>query len=145
MAHVLVIEDDHSIAMLLALVLGHEGHEVEICADGTAALARLDGPPTDAVIADVMLPSEATGLDVVEELRRRRDWAFVPAIVVSALGDDGHQWNGWRAGATGYMVKPFDTDELVALLHEQIDEALRERAANRHEVDPGERHAIPAP
>lgn len=139
MARVLVIEDDHSIAMLLALVLGQEGHEVEICADGTAGLARLDAPPVDAVIADVMLPSEASGLDVLEELRRRPEWAHVPAIVVSALGDDGHQWNGWRSGATGYLVKPFDADELVELLHEQLAEAVQERD------DEEQRHAIPAP
>lgn len=138
MAQVLVIEDDHSIAMLLALVLGHEGHEVEICADGAAAMARLDGPAADAVIADVMLPSDESGLDVLEELRRRPEWAFVPAIIVSALADDGHQWNGWRSGATGYLVKPFDTDELVALLREQLTDAQGDGRDDQ-------RHAIPSP
>lgn len=120
MARVLVIEDDHSIAMMLAFVLGHADHEVEVCTDGAEAIARLDGPPTDAVVTDVMLPSEHTGLDVVRELRRREAWRDVPAIVVSALADDGHQWNGWRAGATGYLSKPFDTEELLALLEEQL-------------------------
>ena len=137
MARVLVIEDDHSIAMLLALVLGEENHEVEICADGREALERLDGAPVDAVIADVMLPSEESGLDVLEELRRRPDWSVVPAIVVSALGDDDHQWQGWQRGATGYLVKPFDTAELVRLLHEQL-------AATDPDSGDDTRHAIPA-
>lgn len=138
MARVLVIEDDHSIAMLLALVLGQENHEVEICADGAEALARLDGTPVDAVITDVMLPSQESGLDVLEELRRRPDWELVPAIVVSALGDDEHQWNGWQCGATGYLVKPFDTADLVQLLHEQLAAAATDAEADTT------RHAIPS-
>lgn len=134
MARVLVIEDDHSIAMMLAFVLGHQDHVVEICTDGSEAMARLDGEPTDAVVTDVMLPSDETGLDVVRELRRRQEWRDVPAIIVSALGDDGHQWNGWRAGATGYLAKPFDTEDLLALIDEQVG----------HEDDAhDERHAIP--
>lgn len=135
MARVLVIEDDRSIAMLLALVLGHEGHEVEICADGAAAIARLDGEPADAVVTDVMLPSDESGLDVIAELRSRPAWSLVPAIVISALAEDGAQWDGWRAGATGYLVKPFDADELVELLHDQLTEA----ESGEHDV----RRAIP--
>ena len=124
--------------MLLALVLGQENHEVEICEDGAEAMARLDGEPVDAVIADVMLPSEESGLDVVAELRSRPAWAAVPAIVVSALGDDANQWDGWRSGATGYLVKPFETDELVRLLHEQLAEAAQEGSV----ADDDDRYAI---
>lgn len=123
MARVLVIEDDASLAMLLTYLLGHEGHDVEICIDGDEAVARLDGEPADAVLVDVMLPSEMSGLDVLRELRTREDWADVPAIIVSALSDDEHQWAGWAAGASSYVTKPYESDHLVEVLHEHLDVA----------------------
>lgn len=126
MARVLVIEDDISLSMLLQYLLGHEGHDVEVVHDGREAVARLDHPPVDAVLVDVMLPGATTGLDVLRELRRRPAWADVPAIVVSALVDDVHQWDGWTAGANSYVTKPYDADRLMTVLREQLDAAGRE-------------------
>lgn len=123
MALVLVVEDDASLAMLLSYLLSHEGHDVEVCVDGDEALARLDGDPADAVLVDVMLPSEISGLDVLRELRQRSDWADVPAIIVSALSGDEHQWAGWAAGASSYITKPYDPEHLIEVLHEHLDVA----------------------
>lgn len=134
MARVLVIEDDASLAMLLTYLLGHEGHDVEVCTDGDEAVARLDGDPADAVLVDVMLPTETTGLDVLRELRQRRAWAEVPAIIVTALSGDEHEWEGWAAGASSYVSKPYDSDRLVEVLNEHLDvAALRQslRASGR--------------
>lgn len=123
MARVLVIEDDASLAMLLTYLLGHDGHDVEICVDGDEAVARLDGAPADAVLVDVMLPSEISGLDVLRELRQRPGWEDVPAIVVSALSSDQHQWDGWAAGASSYVTKPYDSDHLLAVLRDLLSDA----------------------
>ncbi len=127
MAQVLVIEDDVSLAMLLAYLLGHEGHDVEVCHDGDEAVDRLDGEPADAVLVDVMLPSETSGLDVLRELRQRPGWREVPAIVVSALSDDRQQWEGWAAGASSYVPKPFESDHLLEVLREHLDVAEMRR------------------
>lgn len=123
MARVLVVEDDVSLAMLLSYLLGHEGYDVEVCHDGDEAVARLDGAPADAVLVDVMLPTEISGLDVLRELRQRPGWTEVPAIVVSALSDDEHQWEGWAAGASSYVAKPYESDHLLNVLREQLDVA----------------------
>lgn len=127
MARVLVIEDDASLAMLLTYLLGHDGHDVEICVDGDEAVARLDGAPADAVLVDVMLPSDISGLDVLRELRQRPGWADVPAIVVSALSSDQHQWDGWAAGASSYVTKPYDSDHLLAVLRDLLSDTPRPR------------------
>ncbi len=127
MARILVIEDDVSLAMLLAYLLGHEGHDVEVCHDGEEAVARLDEPPADAVLVDVMLPGETSGLDVLRELRQRPVWSEVPAIVVSALSGDRHQWEGWAAGASSYVAKPYESDHLLAVLREHLDVAEMRR------------------
>lgn len=125
MARVLVIEDDASLAMLLTYLLGHEGHDVEVLRDGDEAVERLDGAPTDAVLLDVMLPSETSGLDVLRELRQRPGWEDVPAIVVSALSSDKHQWAGWAAGASSYVTKPYDSDHLLDVLRNLLAAAAR--------------------
>ena len=139
MARVLVIEDDASLAMLLSYLLGHDGHDVEICTDGDEAVARLDGEPADAVLVDVMLPTETSGLDVLRELRQRREWADVPAIVVSALSGDTHQWEGWSAGASSYVTKPYESEHLLEVLNEHLDVAALRRglggAVTRISVD----------
>lgn len=121
MARVLVVEDDAALAMLLTYVLGLDGHDVEVCDDGPSAMARLDGAPPDAAILDVMLPGGHSGLDVLRELRERPRWADLPAIVVSALSTDQHQWDGWSAGATAYVTKPYDSDHLLQVLREALD------------------------
>lgn len=131
MARVLVVEDDVSLAMLLSYLLGHEGYDVEVCHDGDEALERLAGDPTDAVLVDAMLPSEASGLDVLRELRQRPEWADVPAIVVSALSSDQHQWEGWAAGASSYVAKPYESDHLLEVLREQLDVAEMRRELTR--------------
>ena len=127
MARVLVIEDDTALAMLLSYLLGHDGHDVEVCEDGDAAVARLDDTPADAVLIDVMLPTETSGLDVLRELRQRPDWEDVPAIVVSALSSDQHQWDGWAAGASSYVTKPYDSEHLLAVLRDLLGDAARRR------------------
>ena len=137
MARVLVVEDDVSLAMLLAYLLGHDGHDVEVCHDGDAAVARLDGVPADAVLVDVMLPTETSGLDVLRELRQRPGWEDVPAIVVSALSSDRHQWEGWAAGASSYVTKPYDSDHLLGVLRDALAERDARRApqADRRQPD----------
>lgn len=134
MARVLVVEDDVSLGMLLSYLLGHEGYDVEICHDGDEAVERLDGAPADVVLVDVMLPTDITGLDVLRELRQRPGWAEVPAIVVSALSDDEHQWEGWAAGASSYVTKPFESDHLLDVLREQLDVAALRRGLVRERI-----------
>ncbi len=111
MATVLICEDDPAVARLLALTFGLEGHDAEVVADGTSAATRLDGPPADLAVLDVMLPGR-DGLTVLRDLRSREDWEGCRAIVLTALADDADVWRGWTSGADYYLTKPFDLDHL---------------------------------
>lgn len=120
MAHILVIEDDPSVLLLLKYTLTADGHDVETLERGDEALARLDGEPPDMVLTDVMIPGGPTGLEVLKELRARDAWSTVPVVVLSALAGDNNVWEGWQAGATSYLTKPYDTDELLQVVTEQL-------------------------
>ena len=105
--HVLLVEDDDSIAEPLAEGLRREGFEVERAATGAAALAA---EPADLVLLDLRLP-DIDGFTVCRELRSR---SAVPIIIVSARGEEVDRVVGLELGADDYIVKPFGLREVVA-------------------------------
>ena len=104
---VLLVEDDDSIAVPLAVGLRREGFTVTRAASGEEALAA---PEADFVLLDIRLP-DVDGFTVCRELRARSD---VPIIVVSARGEEVDRVVGLELGADDYVVKPFGLRELVA-------------------------------
>jgi two-component system response regulator MprA len=107
---VLVVEDDGRLAATLDRVLGAEGYEVELAADGMQALRSARAHRFDLVVLDVMLP----GLDGIAVCRRLRATAQVPILLLTALGGTEERVRGLDAGADDYLVKPFAYEELLA-------------------------------
>ena len=107
---ILIIEDEVKIARFLELELAHEGYQVEEVHDGREGLARaLDGN-FDLVILDIMLPS----LNGMEVLRRLRQSAETPVIMLTAKDDVTDIVMGLDIGADDYLTKPFAIEELLA-------------------------------
>ena len=111
MATILICEDDRSVARLLALTFGLEGHDVEVIDDGVVGGQRLAEAPVDLAVLDVMLPGR-DGLSLLRELRARPGWEDCRVIVLTALDDDAAVWRGWASGADYYLTKPFEVDHL---------------------------------
>jgi CheY-like chemotaxis protein len=109
---VLVVEDDADIRRLICLALEDEGLPVESAADGREALSRLDAERPALVLLDMSLP-EVSGEGVAAGIHRRYD-NHVPIVVVSAHAT-GEQAR--RLGATAYVAKPFDVNELMDTVH----------------------------
>jgi DNA-binding response OmpR family regulator len=110
MRHVLIVEDNRTIAEGLRRNLEIEGHRVTLAYDGDEGLARAAEPGVDLVILDLMLP-RVDGFRVLATLRAAgRD---VPVLVLSAKGSDVDKVKGFRLGADDYVVKPFGLLELL--------------------------------
>jgi DNA-binding response OmpR family regulator len=109
MARILVVDDDDTVAEVVAQYLVHAGHEVERAADGIEALAAAAERPPDLVVLDVMLP----GLDGIEVCRRLRATSDVPIVMLTALGAEVDRVMGLEVGADDYVTKPFSARELV--------------------------------
>jgi two-component system, OmpR family, response regulator RegX3 len=105
--HVLVVEDEDSIADPLAEALRREGFTVTRAATGAEALAA---SAPDVVLLDLRLP-DIDGLDVCRRIRERSD---VPIIAVTARGEEADRVVGLELGADDYVVKPFGIRELIA-------------------------------
>ncbi len=107
---IMIVDDDTNIAELIALYLTKECFDTKIVEDGEAALREFDSFAPNLILVDLMLP-RMDGYQVCRELRQRSN---VPIIMLSAKGEVFDKVLGLELGADDYMIKPFDSKELVA-------------------------------
>ena len=107
---ILIVDDDNNIAELIALYLTKECFETKIVNDGEEALKKFASFHPDLIILDLMLP----GIDGYQVCREIRHTSVVPIIMLSAKGETFDKVLGLELGADDYMIKPFDSKELVA-------------------------------
>ena len=129
MTRVLLAEDDPAISEPLARALRREGYDVDVRADGRAALEGVQQNP-DLVVLDLGLPY----IDGLEVCRRiRAEGRSVPVLILTGRSDEGDLVVGLDAGADDYVTKPFRLAELLA----RVRALLR-----RHPIDPGSSDAV---
>ncbi|MFE6036768.1 response regulator transcription factor [Streptomyces sp. NPDC056452] len=115
--HVLVVDDDPTVAEVVAGYLTGAGYEVARASDGPAALEQYAARRPDLAVLDLMLP----GMDGFEVCRRMRAQGPVPVIMLTARGDEDDRILGLETGADDYVTKPFSPRELVL----RVDSVLR--------------------
>ena len=107
---ILIVDDDKNICELLRLYLEKEGYETSLAYDGEEALEKFTSDKPNLVLLDVMMPK----MDGWEVCRRIRATSQVPVIMLTAKGETFDKVLGLELGADDYIVKPFDTKEVVA-------------------------------
>ena len=119
MSRILVVEDEHHLAIGIKFNLEAEGFEVETVGDGQAALARLGGdePPCDLVILDLMLPG-MSGYAVCEAIRA--SGSDLPVVMLTARTLVEDRIRGFDAGTDVYLQKPFDLGELISIVRSLV-------------------------
>ncbi|MBI5637790.1 MAG: response regulator [Nitrospinae bacterium] len=113
---ILIVEDSEDILSIVRFLLKREGFEVLTAADGRQAEKMIDdAAPPDAVVLDVMLPY-VDGFTLLKKIRASASWRNVVVIMLTAKSGQKDVLHGLDSGADDYMVKPFDTAELLARL-----------------------------
>ncbi len=107
---ILVVDDDKNICELLRLYLEKEGYNVILSHDGAEAVVKFNALNPDLILLDIMLP----GLDGWQVCREIRKKSNVPIIMLTAKGETFDKVLGLELGADDYVVKPFDTKEIIA-------------------------------
>ena len=107
---ILIVDDDENIAELISLYLTKECYETKIVYDGESALSELSVFKPNLVLLDLMLPG-IDGYQVCREIRKNNN---VPIIMLSAKGETFDKVLGLELGADDYIIKPFETKEMVA-------------------------------
>lgn len=113
----LIVDDDRTLADLLAFTLRREGFEPHLAFDASGAIKVFKAVPPDIVILDVNLPGSPTlknGFDICREIRKESD---VPIILLTVRDDEADIVHGLNIGADDYILKPFSPRQLVARVY----------------------------
>jgi two-component system phosphate regulon response regulator PhoB len=113
MASVLVVEDDVALCELLTWNLSAEGYDVRSTGDGEEALLMVREQMPDAIVLDWMI-EQVPGIEVCRQLRKDKETASIPIIMVTARGEEEDRIRGLKTGADDYVTKPFSPRELMA-------------------------------
>jgi two-component system chemotaxis response regulator CheY len=119
MATIMAVDDSASMRRMVAFTLKGAGHEVIEAEDGAAALAAARGKKVDLVVTDVNMPN-MDGITLVRELRALPAYRFTPILVLTTESTDAGKQEGRAAGATGWIVKPFSPDQLIATIRKLL-------------------------
>jgi two-component system response regulator RegX3 len=129
MTKILIVEDEKSFSEPLSFLLGKEGYQVEVAADGNEALIKFEKGGADLVLLDLMLP----GMPGTEVCRQIRTTSNVPIIMLTAKDDEVDKVVGLELGADDYVTKPYSARELLA----RIRAVLRRGGDSTAELDGG--------
>lgn len=115
MARILAVDDSASMRQMVSFTLKGAGHEVVEAVDGVDALSKAQGQKFDLVISDVNMPN-MDGITLISELRKIATFKFIPMLMLTTESTGEKKQQGKAAGATGWIVKPFNPDQLLATI-----------------------------
>ena len=119
MAKILAVDDSASMREMVSFTLKGAGHDVLEAADGQQALELADKNQVDLVLTDVNMPN-MDGIALIKSLRALPAYKFTPMLMLTTESGDGKKQEGKAAGATGWIVKPFNPDQLLTTINKVI-------------------------
>ncbi len=119
MTKILAVDDSASMRQMVAFTLKSAGFDVTDASDGVEALKIAKSQSFDVVISDVNMPN-MDGLSLCRELRQLPNFKFTPILMLTTESSPEKKQAGRGAGATGWIVKPFNPDQLLATVNKVI-------------------------
>lgn len=118
-AKVLVVDDEPNVLRSLVQYLTLEDFEVETAGNGVEALEKVDSFNPELILLDVMMPG-MDGFEVLEKVKEKPGHENTPIIMLTAKDQSSDVLKGYQSGATSYLVKPFNLDELVETINQTL-------------------------
>ena len=112
---ILTVDDARTMRQMVSFTLKGAGHEVLEAPDGSAALSVLQNRPVDLIFSDINMPN-MNGIELTRQLRALPSFQKTPIILLTTESDPGKKAEGRSAGATGWIVKPFSQEHLLAVV-----------------------------
>lgn len=120
MTCILAVDDSTSMRQMVSFILRGAGYDVVEAVDGRDALKAAKDRKVNLVLTDVNMPN-MDGISLIRELRALADYKFTPIIMLTTEAGEAKKMEGKSAGATGWIVKPFDPEKLVAVIKKVTD------------------------
>jgi two-component system chemotaxis response regulator CheY len=115
MKTIMTIDDSASVRTMVKFTLSELGFEIVEAVDGEDAMKKLEETQIDLLITDVNMPG-LDGISLIRKVRENSSYRFVPIIVLTTEYHSDKKQEGKEAGATGWIVKPFRPDQLIAVV-----------------------------
>jgi two-component system chemotaxis response regulator CheY len=112
---IMTVDDSASVRQMVTFTLKGAGYEVTEAQDGQDAINKLNGTPVQMVITDLNMPN-MNGLDLIKALRAKPAFKFVPIVFLTTESQGDKKDAAKAAGATGWIVKPFKPEQLLAVV-----------------------------
>jgi len=119
MARILAVDDSASMRQMVSYTLSNGGHDVSLANDGQEALELAQTDAFDLVLTDVNMPI-MDGITLTRELRALQAYRFTPILVLTTEAGTDRKMEGKAAGATGWIVKPFNPEQLIAVIRKVL-------------------------
>jgi twitching motility two-component system response regulator PilH len=119
MSRILVVDDSSTYRQMISELLAGQGHEIAMAVNGTDGLAKIASFKPDLVVLDVVMP-EMNGYDVCRNLRKEPATQDLPVLMCSSKDEASDLYWGKKQGASAYLVKPFEGDELLAAVEQLL-------------------------
>ena len=116
---ILTVDDSPSVRQMVSFTLRNEGFNVVEAFDGVDALEKLTGDRVNMILTDLNMPN-MDGIDFIRRVRRESDIKFVPIVMLTTESQTEKKMEGKAAGATGWIVKPFKPEQLLAVVKKLI-------------------------
>ncbi len=113
--NIMAVDDSASIRQMVSFTLRRANHEVIEAVDGRDALSKVNGPHIHMVIADLYMPN-MDGIELTRALRANPAYKYIPIILLTTESQEFKKQEGKAAGATGWIIKPFKPEQLVAVV-----------------------------
>lgn len=115
MKTIMAVDDSASLRQMVAVVLRGGGYTVIEAEDGVDALAKLDGQEVDLFLTDFNMP-RMDGIEFTRQVRAMPQYKFAPIVLLTTESQADRKQQGKAAGATAWIVKPFDPEKLLAVV-----------------------------
>ncbi len=112
---IMTVDDSVSVRQMVSFTLKNAGYETVEASDGKDALAKLSGSGVNMILTDLNMPN-LDGIGLIKEVRTKPEYKFIPIVMLTTESQDSKKMEGKSAGATGWIVKPFKPDQLLAVI-----------------------------
>ncbi len=119
MKQVLAVDDSASVRQMVCFTLRNAGYAVSEAADGQQGLEKARGQKFDLVITDLNMPVMG-GIEMIAGMRKVTGYSFTPILMLTTESQQEKKDAGRKAGATGWIVKPFQAEQLIAVVQKLI-------------------------
>jgi two-component system chemotaxis response regulator CheY len=119
MKKILAVDDSSSVRQMVNFTLSSAGYDVVDAVDGQDGLAKAGNSKFDMIITDLNMPN-LDGIQLISAVRKLPGYSFIPILMLTTESQAAKKDEGKKAGATGWIVKPFNAEQLLAVLRKLI-------------------------